>query len=345
MQQPLISVIINNYNYARFLPQAIESALAQTYPHKEIIVVDDGSTDNSREVLCQYEGRVKLILKENGGQASAFNVGFTAAQGEIVCFLDSDDYWAPQLLERLAAMWRPEYAIVLWWMQSVDEVGQPLARRFPWRTPMVGDLRPRLLRYMHYPSVPTSGNAFSRRALEAILPLDESVWRISADLPLVVAAPFYGEVGFIDETLTYYRVHGGNLHYGMPANWQRLEREVNHAMRREPIIREHAARQGLKPHPRLGYTMPVMNLARLLLLLAGRKVPIVSNDTLLKLAIFGTEGIWKHDEAWSIRERIGWSRPFWIAFVNKRRAAELAARRVFWNASEADIQRFLDEAF
>lgn len=344
MNQPLISVIINNYNYGRYLGEAIESALAQTYSHKEIIVVDDGSTDESREVLRRYEGRVQLILKENGGQASAFHAGFAAARGEAICFLDSDDYWSPTLLERVAAVWREGVAMVEWRLECVDAEGKLLGRQLPTRLPPRGDLRPHLLRNISYAWTPTSGNAFARRALEAIFPLDESLWRISADLPLLLAAPFYGTLEFIDEPLGYYRIHGANLYQGMPANWARLEREVRHGLAREAIIREHAQRQGLRPHPRLGYSLPALNLYRLMLLLSGRAIPEMRTDTRLKLALWGAESVLKAQARWSWRERWGWMRPLLVALVLPRKALELAARWVFWTASEAELQAFLSEA-
>ncbi len=83
---PLVSILINNYNYARFLDEAIASALNQTYGAVEVIVVDDGSTDNSRSVVASYGNRVRLIAKGNGGQASAFNSGFAASSGDVICF-------------------------------------------------------------------------------------------------------------------------------------------------------------------------------------------------------------------------------------------------------------------
>ena len=80
----LVSIIVNNYNYGRFLGEAIDSALGQTYPRLEVIVVDDGSTDNSRDVISSYAGQLTALLKCNGGQASAFNAGFAASRGEVV---------------------------------------------------------------------------------------------------------------------------------------------------------------------------------------------------------------------------------------------------------------------
>src|SRR5262245_57305107 len=102
MADPLISILINNYNYARFLREAIDSALAQSYPHAEIVVVDDGATDGSREVIASYGSALTVVVKENGGQASAFNAGVTASRGDILCVLDSDDYFHPNKIARIA---------------------------------------------------------------------------------------------------------------------------------------------------------------------------------------------------------------------------------------------------
>ncbi len=94
--KPLVSILINNYNYARFVGQAIDSALGQTYEHVEVIVVDDGSTDNSREVIKSYGNQIISVLKENNGQASAINTGFAASKGDIICLLDADDIFLPE---------------------------------------------------------------------------------------------------------------------------------------------------------------------------------------------------------------------------------------------------------
>ena len=88
---PLASVVIVNYNYARFLGAAIDSGLAQSWPNVEVIVVDDGSTDDSRRIINTYGSRIHPIFKSNGGQASAANVGFAAAAGDVVILLDADD--------------------------------------------------------------------------------------------------------------------------------------------------------------------------------------------------------------------------------------------------------------
>src|SRR5687768_16888627 len=87
----LVSIIINNFNYADYLGAAIDSALRQEYAHLEVIVVDDGSSDRSQDVIASYASRITAIFKSNGGQASALNAGFAASWGDVILFLDSDD--------------------------------------------------------------------------------------------------------------------------------------------------------------------------------------------------------------------------------------------------------------
>lgn len=96
MAQLLVSIIITNYNYDKFLKSAIDSALNQIYLKTEVVVVDDGSTDNSRDIIKSYGDQIVPVLKANGGQASAFNAGFAASRGDIICFLDSDDMFMPE---------------------------------------------------------------------------------------------------------------------------------------------------------------------------------------------------------------------------------------------------------
>ena len=98
---PLVSILVSNYNYGDFVAESIESALAQTYTNCEIIVVDDGSTDSSRDTINQFAGRIVPVFKSNGGQASAFNAGFARARGNIICFLDSDDLFLPTKVEQV----------------------------------------------------------------------------------------------------------------------------------------------------------------------------------------------------------------------------------------------------
>jgi glycosyltransferase involved in cell wall biosynthesis len=98
---PLVSVVIPSYNSGRFLRQAIDSALAQTYPHVEVIVVDDGSTDDTPEIIRSYSGRVHGVTQANAGLAAARNSGIRAGRGAHFAFLDADDWWAPAFAARM----------------------------------------------------------------------------------------------------------------------------------------------------------------------------------------------------------------------------------------------------
>src|SRR5690242_8378341 len=124
----LVSIIVNNYNYGRFVGEAIESALGQTYRNTEVIVVDDGSTDNSREVIAGYGSRIIPVLKENGGQGSAFNAGFAASRGEYVLFLDSDDLLEVNAIETVMRAWPGGAARVFFPLQAVGAGGESLGK-------------------------------------------------------------------------------------------------------------------------------------------------------------------------------------------------------------------------
>ena len=94
---PFVSVIMCNYNYGKYVAEAIQSVLSQTYRHFELIVVDDGSEDNSKEIICSFDDhRIQTVFSKNSGQASAFNTAFGMVKGEIISFLDSDDWWMPE---------------------------------------------------------------------------------------------------------------------------------------------------------------------------------------------------------------------------------------------------------
>jgi len=99
-QKKKISVIIPNYNYARYLDQAIQSVLEQSYNNVELIVVNNGSTDNSLEVLEKYGNKIRLIDQPNLGQSGARNSGLSVSSGEYIAFLDADDFWEPNKLAR-----------------------------------------------------------------------------------------------------------------------------------------------------------------------------------------------------------------------------------------------------
>jgi hypothetical protein len=204
----LVSVVINNYNYGRFLGAALDSALAQS-PKPEVVVVDDGSTDDSREIIASYGTDVVPVLKENGGQTSALNAGFKVATGDPVIFLDADDILLPGAVERvLKECAADSVAKAHWQMRGLEEDGTLGDDLVPPEALSQGDLRELLLRDGPgaIESPPTSGNAWSRHFLEAVCPLSHE-FEQCADAYLGAFAPLHGTVVRIEEPLSAYRRH------------------------------------------------------------------------------------------------------------------------------------------
>lgn len=212
----LVSIIINNYNYGRYLAPAIESALGQTYPAVEVIVVDDGSTDDSRAVIARYGARIKPVFKPNGGQASALNAGFALSHGELVIFLDADDVLMAETAGWAAAAFsaEPQAAKLYYRMRVIDAQGQPTGavKPPPHQTLPAGDLRRQELNFpFDLVWMPTSGNVFSTRVLREIMPIpEERLGAWGADWYLVHLAPLFGPVLALPQIGAGYRVHGGN---------------------------------------------------------------------------------------------------------------------------------------
>jgi glycosyltransferase involved in cell wall biosynthesis len=216
---PLVSILINNYNYGRFLRDAIDSALNQTYPHTEVIVVDDGSTDDSREIIASYGRRIIPVLKENGGQASAFNAGFAMSTGEIICLLDSDDLWLPTKIELVvrAALADPRAVLIYHRVQPVAMNSQPVGGPIPVRT-LQGDVAARVKKSGGWwASAPTSGMCLRRRTAEQVGPVPEDEFRICADAFLSYLLPLIGPVAGLETPLALYRLHGANNYNISPA--------------------------------------------------------------------------------------------------------------------------------
>jgi hypothetical protein len=201
-----VSIVIDNYNYAGFVTQAIDSALAQTHADVEVIVVDDGSTDASVEVINGYSDRVKVIAKPNAGQGSAYNVGFAASTGGVVIFLDADDWLYPEAAARIVAAWHGGVSKVQFPLLMVDRDGNSLGRQVPHHM-HDRDALALVREFGTYGSPPGSGNAYSATFLSQVLPMDEPQWRLAADSVPILLAPAYGKVVTLDAALGAYRLH------------------------------------------------------------------------------------------------------------------------------------------
>jgi len=213
---PLVSVLMANYNYGRYIGEAIESVLAQTYQHFELIVCDDGSTDNSREVIEPFvsrDSRVRLVSKENGGVASALNAAYAASTGEIICLLDSDDLFLPEKLEKVVEACREstQSGVCLNRIIKIDKEG----RRFGYPGPVVfpeGWVAAEALgsggRVRTMP--PASAISFKRPVTDLLLPVPSQLRRV-VDGYLAYTAQFFTELCAVRCTVTKFRCHGGSL--------------------------------------------------------------------------------------------------------------------------------------
>ena len=214
MTIPPITVLITTYNYGRFVEQAIDSVLSQDFPldQVQIVVVDDGSTDDTSERVKKYGPRVEYFYKPNGGQASALNFGFSKARGEIIALLDADDFCLPGKLARIAEAFQKDPAL-----------GMVYHRLREWHTktdtytelaflPVSGDIRTARDFFLSYVPYPTSAIAFRRSCLAPFLPIPEKI-RMLADCFPVALMAFRAPVLAVPDFLTMYRIHEENSYY------------------------------------------------------------------------------------------------------------------------------------
>lgn len=220
---PAISVIIPNYNHTQYLREAIGSVLAQTAPVREIIVVDDGSTDDCRAVVAGFGARVQYVFQENQGLAGARNTGLRHSCGELVGFLDADDQWRPTFVESLLAQAaeHPDATVYFCAAQAVDETGSPLPQIFGGPICPTHQIHHALLRANFL--IPSTIAVRREPILQA--GLFDVTLRSCEDwdlwLRLLPRHQFVGR----DEALVLYRQHGASLS-GNVAGMQRAARAV-----------------------------------------------------------------------------------------------------------------------
>lgn len=340
-QSPLVSIAVNNYNYESYLHEAIDSALAQSYPHVEVIVVDDGSTDGSRGIIAGYGDRIYSVLKENGGQASAFNAGFAACSGEIVIFLDADDALDTGAVRRVVECWRPGLAKIQYLLEVTDGEGRrqgtfkPKSDRMP-----SGDLRSLILSTgMNYSS-PTSGNAFAREVLEELLPMPEKEWRISADGYLMNLAPFLGDVLSLHEKLGLYRVHASNNWAMQSLDLRKIRKYLAHDIQKQELLQEFGRREGLVVDENLVLRIPSHVRARFASLTMEPELHPYPEDSAFYLASRGAAGCWRSPE-FSLRKKILYSSWFVLLAVSPRRVSRLLIRAVLMPAGRRRLANIL----
>lgn len=217
----LVSIVVNNYNYARYLRAAIDSALVQTWRPLEVLVVDDGSTDDSWSTIQSYGRRVHAIRQPNGGQGAAFNTGLAASRGEWVLFLDSDDTLDADAVQRMMVLAAPDVAKVQGYLRLIGADGQPLGGTVPYIA-HDGDVTPIARRFRMYAAPPSSGNLFRRSAIEPYFPVPTAPWRYSADTVTVLLSAFHGRVATLAGAMGCYRLHStASRRFGVLGNANR----------------------------------------------------------------------------------------------------------------------------
>ena len=213
MTGPIVTVLIDTYNHERFIEEAIISVLDQDFPRSEteILVVDDGSTDRTPEIVRKFEPHVRLLRKKNGGQASAFNAGIPETRGEIVAFLDGDDWWAKNKLTRVAEAMRadPAVGIVGHGIIVVHRGGntsEVLREGFQFRA---NTLEGALLFRLRKSLLGTSRMTIRTDLLRRIGRVPETLV-FEADEYLFTLAAVLMQVRILPDALTFYRIHDSN---------------------------------------------------------------------------------------------------------------------------------------
>ena len=231
---PRVSVLISNYNYGDYIGEAIQSTLEQTYQNFELIVCDDGSTDNSLETIDYYathDNRIRVIPKANGGQASGFNAAFSISTGDIICLLDSDDVYASEKLQEVvgAAQANPNAGFIVHRVVTVNQRRRrqgvlPLSAHLPdgW----FGDELLKEAGIVPF-MPPTSGLALRREVAAALFPLPVTgSLGACPDQVIMRLAPCITCIAGIDKPLAEYRLHGKNAYATARLTAKSVEREL-----------------------------------------------------------------------------------------------------------------------
>jgi glycosyltransferase involved in cell wall biosynthesis len=214
MTTPLVTVLITTYNYGQFVEQAIDSVLSQDFPSEkvQIVIVDDGSIDDTADRVKKYGSRIEYFYKPNGGQASALNFGISKSLGEIVALLDADDLFLPNKLGRVAEAFQKDPAIGMVYHPLREWHIQSNERRDSNFRLISGDVWKAPDQFLSYVIHPASCISFRRTSLSRLIPIPEQILML-ADAYWVTLIPFLAPILALPEPLVVYRVHGGNSYY------------------------------------------------------------------------------------------------------------------------------------
>lgn len=237
-----VSVLIPSYNHERYLPLALQSVFEQTYTDYEVVVVDDGSTDRSVEILQSYKGQIRLYTQANRGTYATLNRLIAESRGQYLAILNSDDLWLPTKLEKQVAVLEahPQVGLVHTYGEFIDHEGRPLGKNplgYPWPRTKTGNIIEDLVRYNRI--VPSSA-MIRRECFERLGGFREDLYGLG-DWEMWLRIALHYDVGFVDEPLTLYRVHAYNAchhHDRMRMDEVKVRSETIHA--HEPIYWQRA---------------------------------------------------------------------------------------------------------
>ncbi len=219
----MISVILANYNGAKFLEEAIQSVIDQRFNEYELIIIDDGSTDNSRNLISKYAhhfpDKIKPIFSlRNKGQGESFNRGFSETKGDLICFMDSDDVWLPDKLSNVSNYFDLGHKNIAFLQHNLFLIRHNTVTKENYRNTLIsGNLYKTTQEAQILPVgfTPTTGLTFPRSILEKILPIPQE-FRICADGFLTRTALCFGDIASVSESWGGYRVHSDNHTFENP---------------------------------------------------------------------------------------------------------------------------------
>jgi hypothetical protein len=303
MSAGLLTLVVVNHNYERYLAEAVDSALAQRGAAVEVVVVDDGSTDGSRDVIAGYGSRVTPVLQDNAGQAAAFNAGLARAGGDAIVVLDADDVLAPDLAARALPVFarHADVVRVAYRLAIIDEHGRRTGELMPARdvTLPSGSVQRLVLDHgddLSWP--PTTGNAFAAWALRRVMPLPVTDDRIDADAWLHPTVPLLGTVVALDAVGGAYRTHWRNQAFRGGADSARSRRVIATTLRTREQVAALSAELGFgRPRAR-SVTLAAHRLVSLRL--GGPGHP-VAGDSPRRAARDGIAAAWARDDVGAAR--------------------------------------------
>jgi glycosyltransferase involved in cell wall biosynthesis len=284
-----VSIIITNYNYARFLPEAVESVLNQSYPFKELIVVDDGSTDNSREILARYADCALIIHQSNKGHTAAMMAGFAASSGEAIYFLDSDDKLVIGALDSAMSLFDRSVSRVQFRVNHINAEGESLSGYWPKPSPPNHPVTlDTYRRFGAFFSPPQSGNIYRRIVLDYVYPANHV--KAGLDTALIAASSLFGTAYHIDKALAHYRCHDSNISEVSGMSLTKCRRRLRAQIDAESILADLARVRGVRYVFGEGLNRSAAHFKlRLISLCADAAGHPLKRDTRLRLML---KGIW-----------------------------------------------------